>query len=170
MNANIEFYVHVTTPPGFDSLYDYCCLRTSPCLGAPDDPEDETVMQMHGANALHSAVKSLIHAIRIEDEGAQQDVAQRRMWMVKAWTIWRWSESKLANGTPLIWIRKETVHLIHFQWIEEEQAKLITHVERLPLLGAWEAWRVGRWRLASFSLVLGDTKDCLDASRQWYDE
>jgi len=38
--------------------------------GTPEDPEDETVMEKHGADALYSAVKSLIHAIRTEDEEA----------------------------------------------------------------------------------------------------
>jgi hypothetical protein len=32
--------------------------------GAPEDPEDETVMQMHCADALYSAVKSLMRAIQ----------------------------------------------------------------------------------------------------------
>jgi hypothetical protein len=31
--------------------------------GAPEDPEDETVMEMRGANALYTTVKSLMHAI-----------------------------------------------------------------------------------------------------------
>jgi len=31
--------------------------------GAPEDPEDDTVMEKHGAEALYSAVKSLMHAI-----------------------------------------------------------------------------------------------------------
>jgi hypothetical protein len=37
-------------------------------LCAPEDPEDETVIEMHGADALYSAVKSFMHAIRTEDE------------------------------------------------------------------------------------------------------
>jgi hypothetical protein len=36
--------------------------------GAPEDSEDETVMEMHGAESLYSAVKSLMHAIRTEDQ------------------------------------------------------------------------------------------------------
>jgi len=43
--------------------------------GAPDDPENDTVMEKHYANALYSAVKCLTHAIRTEDEEAQPDVA-----------------------------------------------------------------------------------------------
>jgi len=45
--------------------------------GTPEDPEDETVIEMHGADALYSAVKSLMHAIRTEDQNAQQDAAHR---------------------------------------------------------------------------------------------
>jgi len=36
--------------------------------GAPDNPEDETVKEKHGADALYSAVRSLMHAIWTEDE------------------------------------------------------------------------------------------------------
>jgi hypothetical protein len=45
--------------------------------GAPEDPDDETVMETHGADALNSTVKSLMHAIRTEDEDAQHDAAHR---------------------------------------------------------------------------------------------
>ena len=36
--------------------------------------------------------------------------------------------------------------------------------------GASGAWRVHRWRLAWFLLVLGDTEDCNNGSGQWHDE
>jgi hypothetical protein len=36
--------------------------------GAPEDPEDETVMEVHGADAQNSAVKSLMHTIRTEGQ------------------------------------------------------------------------------------------------------
>jgi len=98
--------------------------------GAPEDPEDETVMEMHGADALYSAVKSLMHAIRTEDEEAQQDAAHRMIKIAKPWIIRRWSEWKLANGKPLVRIPKENAHLVDLEWTEEEQAKLKTLVER----------------------------------------
>jgi hypothetical protein len=47
--------------------------------GAPKDPEDETVMEMHGADALSVALKSSMHAICPEDKDAQQDAAH---WMI----------------------------------------------------------------------------------------
>jgi len=84
--------------------------------------------------------------------------------------IRRWSESKLANGKPLVRIPKEIAHLVDLQWTEDEQAKLKTLVERFTSRGTSGAWRVHRWRLACFSLVLGDTEDRNDVSGQWYDK
>jgi hypothetical protein len=40
-------------------------------------PQDVTVMEMHSTEALYCAVKSLMHAIRTEDQDAQQDAAHR---------------------------------------------------------------------------------------------
>jgi len=57
--------------------------------GAPEDPEDDTVMEMHSADALYSAVKSLMHAIRTEDEEAKQDAAHRMIQIATPWTIRR---------------------------------------------------------------------------------
>jgi len=45
--------------------------------GTPEDPADDTVMEKHGAEALYSAVKGLMHAMWTDDEEAQQDVAHR---------------------------------------------------------------------------------------------
>jgi len=98
--------------------------------GTPEDPEDDTVMQMHGADALYSAVESLMHAIRTEDQDARQDAAQRMIQIAKPWTTRRWSESKVPNWKPLDWIPKENAHLVDFEWIEDEQAKIKTLVER----------------------------------------
>jgi len=65
--------------------------------GAPDDPEDDTVMEKYDADALYSAVKSLMHDIQTEDEEAQQDAVHRTIQIAKPWTISRWSELKIAN-------------------------------------------------------------------------
>jgi len=65
--------------------------------GAPEDTEDDTVMEKHRAEALYSAVKSLIHAIWTEDKDAQRDAAHRIIQIAKPWTIRRWSESNLRN-------------------------------------------------------------------------
>jgi hypothetical protein len=107
-------------------------------------------------------VKSLIHAIRTDDQDAQQDAAHRMIQIVKPWMIRRWSELKLANGKPLVRIPKENAHLVDLEWTEDEQAKLKTHVERFTSRHTSGAWRVHRWHLPCFSLVLGDTEDWND--------
>jgi len=166
-NARIGFKLQVTATPGFHSLYGWCYQAMWLCSGAPEDPEDETVMEKHGADALYSAVKSLKHAIQTEDQDAQQDAAHQMIQIAKPWTIRRWSESELANGKPLVRIPKENAHLVDLEWTEEEQTKLKTLVERYTSRGASGAWRVHRWHLACFSLVLGDTEDRNDVSGQW---
>ena len=102
MNAKIGFKLQVTATPRFHSLYDWCYLTMWLFSGAPDDPEDKTVKEKHDADALNSAVHSLMHAIRTEDKEAQQDVVRRMIQIAKPWTIARWSESKLANGKLLV--------------------------------------------------------------------
>jgi hypothetical protein len=97
--------------------------------GAPEDPEHETVMEMHGADAPYSVVNSLIRAIQTEDQDAQQDAADLVIQIAKPWTIRRWSESKLTNGKPLVRIWKENALLVDLEWTEDEQAKLNTVVE-----------------------------------------
>ena len=126
--------------------------------------------EWHGADALYSAVRTLMHALRTEDEEAQQDAAHQMIQIAKAWMIRRWVESKLANGKPLVRIPKENAHLIDLEWTEDEQAKLKALVERYTSCGASGAWRVHKWQLACFSLVFGDTEDRNDVSGQWYDE
>jgi hypothetical protein len=134
--------------------------------GAPGNPEDETVMGMHSADAQYTAVKSLIHPIRTEDQDTQQDAARQMIQIAKRWIIKRWSDSKLTNGKSLIRIPKENAHLVDLKWNEDEQAKLKTLVERYTLRGASGEWRVHQWRLECFSLVLGDTEDRNDVSGQ----
>jgi len=168
-NVSIGFRLQVTSTLGFHSLYDWCYQAIWLISGVPEDPEDETVMEKHGADAQYSAVKSLMHAIRTEDKDAQHDAAHQRIQIAKPWRIRRWSESKLANGKPLLRLLKENAHLVDLEWTEDEQAKLKTLVERYTSRGASGAWRVHGRRLACFSLVLGDTEDRDDDSGQWYD-
>ena len=170
MNARIGFKLEVTATPGFNSLYDWCFQTMWLFSGAPEDAADETAMEKHAAEALYSAVKCLMHAIRTEDLDAQQDAVHWMIQIAKLWTIKRWSESKLANGKPPVQIANENPHLVHLEWTEEEQAKLKTLVERYTSQGISGAWRIHRWRLAWFSLVLGDTVDWNHVSGQWYNE
>ena len=168
--ARIGFKLQVTATLGFHSLYDWCYLPMWLFSGVPEDPADDTVMEMHGADALYSAVNSLMHAIRTEDQDAQQDVAHWMIQIAMPWTIRRWSESRLADGKPLVWIPKENAHLVNLKWTENKQAKLKTLVDRYTSRGASEEWRVHRWQLACFSLVLGDTEDRNEISEQWYNK
>ena len=103
-------------------------------------------MEKHGGEALYSAVKSVMHAIRTENEEAQQDVAAWMIQIVQPWTMRRWSELHLANGKPIILIPKANSHLIDLEGMEDEQPKLNTLVERYTSRGASGAWRVHRWR------------------------
>jgi len=163
-NVRIGFKLQVTATPGFHSLYDWCNQAMWLFSGAPEDTEDDTVMEKHSADALYSAVKSLMQAIRTEDKDARQDAAHRMIQIAKPWTIRRWSESKLANGKPPVRIPKENAHLVDLEWTEEEQGKLKTLVERYTSWGASGVWRVHKWCLPCISLVLGDTKDRNDIS------
>jgi len=110
--------------------------------GAPDDPENDTVMEKHGADALYSAVKSLMHAIWIEDEEAEHDAAHRMIQIAKPGTMRWWSESHLANSKPLVQILTENAHLIYLEWSEDVQAKQNTLVGRYTSQGASGAWKV----------------------------
>ena len=124
INAQIGFKLQVTATPEFHSLYDWCFHMMWVISGASEDPEDDTIMEKHHVETLYSAVKSLMHAIRTKDEEDQQDAAHRMIQIAKPWTIRQWSESKLANGKPLVRIPKENAHLIDLEWTEKEQAHL----------------------------------------------
>ena len=170
MNVRIGFKLQVTAMPGFHSVYDWCFQTIWLFSGAPEDPEDDTVIEKHGAKSLYSAVKSLMHAIRTEDQDAQQDAAHQMILLPKPWTIRRWAESKLTNGKPLVRLLRWYAHLVDLEWTEAEQAKLKTLLQRYTSEGASGAWRVHRWRLACLSLVMGDTEDHNEVSGQWYND
>jgi len=89
INVRIEFKLQVTTTQGFHSHYDWCFQTMWLFSGAPEDPEYDTEMEMHGAEALYSAVKSLTRAIQTEDQDGQQDAAQCMIQIAKPWTIRR---------------------------------------------------------------------------------
>jgi len=101
-----------------------------PFSGVPDNREDDTVIEKHGAEALYSAVKSLMHATQTEDKVAQQDVAHRMIQIAKDWTICRWSESTLANAKILVQMTKQNACLIDLDWTDDKQAQLKTLMKR----------------------------------------
>jgi hypothetical protein len=69
-------------------------------------------------------------------------VAHQIIQIAKPRVIRRFSEWKFTNGKPLVQIRKENAHHIDFEWTENEQAKLKTHVQRYTSQGTSGAWRV----------------------------
>jgi hypothetical protein len=77
MKVKIGFKLQASATPGFHSPYDRCCETMWLFSGATENREDNTLMEIHGADTLYSAVKSLMHAIRNEDHDPQQDVARR---------------------------------------------------------------------------------------------
>jgi len=105
INAKIGFKLQVTATPEFQLLYNWY-YQMMWLISALDNPEDYTVIKKHGADALFSAVKSLIHAIRTADEEAQQNAAHRIIRIAKSCRISRWSELKLVNAKPLMQIWK----------------------------------------------------------------
>jgi len=119
MNVRIGFKLQVTTMPGFHSLYNWCFQTMWRFSGALEDPEDDTVMEKHGAEAQYSAVKSSRYAIQTPDEYAPHTAAHWLIKSAKPWTIRTWSAMKPANGKPLVWIRKENAHLIDLKWTEK---------------------------------------------------
>jgi hypothetical protein len=77
--VGIGFNLRVAATPGFPTLSAWCCQTIWLFSGAPEDPEYETVKEMQGADALYSAVTSVIHAIRTEDQNAQPDEAHQNI-------------------------------------------------------------------------------------------
>jgi hypothetical protein len=71
MHGRIGFKLQVTAILGFHSLYDWCHQMIWQFSSAPDVPEDDTGMETPGAGTLHSAGKSLMHAVRTKHEEAQ---------------------------------------------------------------------------------------------------
>jgi len=104
MNAKIGLKLQVTATLGFHSYYDWCHQTMWLLSYVPDDPEDDTVLDKHGAEVLNYAVQSWMHVIRTEDEKAQQDAAHRIIQIAMPWVIIRWSKSKIFNSKPLVLI------------------------------------------------------------------
>jgi len=71
MNARIGLNLQVTATQGCHSHYDWCFQTIWLLLGSPEDPEDNTVMEMHNTQSLNSAVESAIYSIRTEDHSTQ---------------------------------------------------------------------------------------------------
>lgn len=70
--------------------------------GAPADLEDVMLKDKQVAQALHSEVQCLIHAMQTEDNEAQQNAASLMIEVTAGWMIRRWSESNVVKGNPLV--------------------------------------------------------------------
>jgi hypothetical protein len=130
INARIGFKLHFTAMPGFHSLCDWCFQMMWLFSDAPEDPEDDTVMENHGTKALYSAVQGWMHAIRTEDQNAQLDATHWMIHIAKPWKISRGSESQLGNRKPPVLVPIRNPHSVDFEWPEEEEAKRPTLLER----------------------------------------
>jgi len=97
MKASNGFKLLVTATPGFHSQYDWHCQIMWLYPGVPDNAEDDTLMETHGAEAFDTTIKSVMHAIQTEDKDAQREVAQWMIQIAKPWTIRSSLESRLAN-------------------------------------------------------------------------
>lgn len=97
IKAKTGFKLYHAVMLGIESVHDWCHQMMWLFSHVPRDPED-TVMEKHGAEALYSAVKFLMHTLCTQDEASQQDVVHQIIQITNSPTITRWSGSKLANG------------------------------------------------------------------------
>jgi hypothetical protein len=87
-------------------------------------PEDNTLMELHGTEALQVAVHSLTQGIRSDNDKAQKAASEQIIRIAKPLTIWMWSESKLADGEPLVEMPKVKEHIVNLIWTMAEQQTL----------------------------------------------
>jgi len=110
MKARIGFNLQVTAMPALYSLNDWSYQTIWVFSGAPDDPQDKTVMENNRAEALYSAVKSLMHAIWTKDQEALWAVAHQITQIGKPSMIRQCLELKGAIGNPL-WAKSLAVYM-----------------------------------------------------------
>jgi hypothetical protein len=112
--------------------------------GVSEVSEDETMMEMHSADTLYSALKCLMHAILTEHKDAQQDAEHRMITIRMPWMIRRSPGSQFAHGRPLVGLLEVNAHLVDLEWTKDKQAKLKSIVERYTSWGASAVYRVHR--------------------------
>jgi len=71
INVRIGFKLQVAAMPAFHSLYDWYLQTMWLLSGRPADPVENIVLEKHVADRLYSAVKGMMHGIRIEEEQAK---------------------------------------------------------------------------------------------------
>ncbi|KAF8537453.1 hypothetical protein BDD12DRAFT_806924 [Trichophaea hybrida] len=87
VEAKIGVKLQVTVTPAYNMLNDRGNQTIWWLSGAPIRPEDNTLMELHGADALHMAVRSLTQGIRSDDDEAQKAAAEQIIRIAKPWTI-----------------------------------------------------------------------------------
>jgi len=166
MKSTIGFKLWVTAMPGFCWLFDRCYQLMMLISGAPEDWEDDTVIEMHSAETQCSAEWILMHGIEPEDEYSQQDSVHHTIQSAKPWMIRTWSEWNLPKWKPLIQIPKEYEHLIDPESTEEKHAMLKIIVERDTSQDASQAWMIHRSQPAWVLFVFANTEDGIKHSWQ----
>jgi len=105
INVRVWVKLQVTAILGFHSLLDWCYQTLWQFSNTPEDPEDDTVMENHCAEALYSTVISSMHVIRTEDYEAQQDAAHQILHVALPWQLGMRLEMNLANKKLLVSIQ-----------------------------------------------------------------
>lgn len=65
--------------------------------GAPHVPEDDSVIEMHCAEAFYSTARCLKQATQTEDKEPQMNMAHGMMQIGRHWMIMSWSEWILGS-------------------------------------------------------------------------
>jgi len=138
--------------------------------GVSEHLNDNIMIEKYNAEVLNFALKRVMHAIQTQQNKAQQDVVHCMIHITKLWTIRKWSKSKTTIEKPSLWLWIDNADLIDLKQTEEDQAQWMTLGERYTLHGTAAAWRIHRWSLVCFFIVLGDTNNHNTLLKQWYDE
>jgi hypothetical protein len=123
MSVRIGFRLQVIATPVFHSLYDWYFPMMWLFPGACEDPENDTGMETHDTELVHSAMKCPVQSVRTDNQDAQQDAAHRMIPIAKPWLIRRRSELKPGHGITPVWIAKMNAHLDDLKWTKERYDK-----------------------------------------------
>jgi len=129
MNLRIGFKLQVAAMLGFHSLYHWCFYMMWLFSGAPEDPEDNSVMDKNHRDASCPSVKSTMDAVQTHDEATPQGAPWRMIPSTKPCLRARCIELKLANGTALAQIPSDKTFLTHLECTWDPRTKQMTLVE-----------------------------------------
>jgi len=118
IKVRIGFKHQITATLGFHWLYDWSDQMMQSSQGVPDDPLDDTVMVIHCADTLYSAVKSMMTVIWADGTDDQPNAVHQIIQIAKCQLRRRWLETKLANRIPQVQIPQDSAHLIQHECTE----------------------------------------------------